>query len=206
MNKIYWYITSFFTVIIVITLAYYVNFQFTLDKNDVNQAKNGLQAGASDGTDAIAADGKLKATIGASTVLLEEYYNVTDATYSDNEVTIPKEYIGCTREQLIEKIKAYMKDLPQTEIDKGLISMNLISFSKDTIRIRKVYDDKNSYMYYLTEENGYIVVYENDKKTVVEETGISYHDLDESQKTEIDAGVYLSSDEELYCFLESYSS
>lgn len=206
MNKIYWYITSFFTVIIVITMAYYVNFQYSLDKNDVNQAKNGIQAGASEGMDAIAADGKLKATIGASTALLEEYYNVTDATYSDNEVTIPKEYIGCTREQIIEKIKAYMKDLPQIEIDKGLISMNLVSFSQDTIRIRKVYDDKNSYAYYLTEENGYIVVYENDKKTLVEETGISYHDLDESQKNEIDAGVYLSSDEELYCFLESYSS
>ena len=84
--------------------------------------------------------------------------------------------------------------------------MNLVSFSKDSIHIRKVYDNKDNYQYYITVKDGYLVVYENDKETVVEVTDIVYDNLADSQKAEVDAGVYIGSDEELYGVLESYSS
>lgn len=69
-----------------------------------------------------------------------------------------------------------------------------------------MYDNKNNYEYFIAEKDGYLVVYENDKETVVEVTDISYDNLEDSEKEEINAGVYVGSDDELYGILESYSS
>lgn len=60
--------------------------------------------------------------------------------------------------------------------------------------------------FYLYEINGYIVVYEKDKKTPYEYTDISYDELPELIKKEIRNGKYLKNEEELYGFLENYTS
>lgn len=60
--------------------------------------------------------------------------------------------------------------------------------------------------YYLMEENGYIVVYLGDKKTAYEYTDISYDKLPQNLKEEIINGKYIKSLDELYGFLENYSS
>lgn len=60
--------------------------------------------------------------------------------------------------------------------------------------------------FYLLEVNGYVVVYLSDKKTAYEYTDVLYEDLPESLKTEIKNGKYVESLDELYGFLENYSS
>ena len=60
--------------------------------------------------------------------------------------------------------------------------------------------------YYLYEVNGYIVVFENDKRTPYEYTDISYEELPELLKQEIKNGKYIKNEEELYGFLENYTS
>lgn len=60
--------------------------------------------------------------------------------------------------------------------------------------------------YYLMEVNGYIVVYLSDKKTAYEYTDISYDRLPANLRNEIRNGKYIASPEELYGFLENYSS
>lgn len=60
--------------------------------------------------------------------------------------------------------------------------------------------------YYLMEENGYIVVYLSDKKTAYEYTDISYDRLPANLRNEIRNGKYVGSQDELYGFLENYSS
>lgn len=60
--------------------------------------------------------------------------------------------------------------------------------------------------YYLMEVNGYIVVYLSDKKTPYEYTSIQYDELPDRLRQEIRNGKYIESTEELYGFLENYSS
>jgi len=60
--------------------------------------------------------------------------------------------------------------------------------------------------FYLFPLNGYIVVYLSDKTTVYEYTNISMEHLPENVQTEIENGKGISSEEELYGFLENYSS
>lgn len=60
--------------------------------------------------------------------------------------------------------------------------------------------------YYLYEVNGYVVVFLSDKKTPYEYTDIVYEELPELLRTEIKNGKYIEGTEELYGFLENYSS
>ena len=52
----------------------------------------------------------------------------------------------------------------------------------------------------------FIVVYEQDKKTLYMNTDILLENLEVDLQAEIMKGKYIESEEELYHFLESYSS
>lgn len=60
--------------------------------------------------------------------------------------------------------------------------------------------------YYLKNVNGYVVVFLSDNKTPYEYTDILYEDLPETVRKELKNGKYVKSLEELYGFLENYSS
>lgn len=60
--------------------------------------------------------------------------------------------------------------------------------------------------YYLVEENGVVSVYQSDRTTLYETTGISLDALPAKLQEEIRAGKYVKSELELYSFLENYSS
>ena len=60
--------------------------------------------------------------------------------------------------------------------------------------------------YYLMEVNGYVVVYLSDKKTPYEYTNIQFDTLPEKLREEVRNGKYVESAQELYGFLENYSS
>lgn len=60
--------------------------------------------------------------------------------------------------------------------------------------------------YFLFEVNGYIVVYFSDRKTPYEYTDISYDELPALIREEIRNGKYIKNEQELYGFLENYSS
>ncbi|MDC7288736.1 hypothetical protein NXH76_13085 [Blautia schinkii] len=61
-------------------------------------------------------------------------------------------------------------------------------------------------LFYLKESDGYVMVYESDRKTLYEPTSILVSLLPENLRMEIVKGKYLKSQEELYSFLENYSS
>lgn len=60
--------------------------------------------------------------------------------------------------------------------------------------------------FYLYSSNGYIVVYTSDAKTIYEYTNISTDELPALLQQEIKNGKFIESKEELYGFLENYSS
>ena len=60
--------------------------------------------------------------------------------------------------------------------------------------------------FYLKELHGFVVVYLEDKKTIYEFTEIPLSDLPEEVRQEIAQGKQIATAEELYAFLENYSS
>lgn len=60
--------------------------------------------------------------------------------------------------------------------------------------------------YYLCELHGFVVVYLDDRKTIYEMTEIRVTDLPEEVQNEIAEGKLIGSEEDLYAFLENYSS
>ena len=60
--------------------------------------------------------------------------------------------------------------------------------------------------FYLMEVNGYLVVYLGDRKTPYEYTDIPYDELPALVREEVRNGKYIKNAEELYSFLENYSS
>lgn len=60
--------------------------------------------------------------------------------------------------------------------------------------------------YYICVLHEYLVVYLSDKSTIFEVTNIMLSDLPEELQQEVTDGKYISTEEELYGFLENYSS
>lgn len=60
--------------------------------------------------------------------------------------------------------------------------------------------------YYLAELHGYVVVYLSDKSTIYEFTDIPFEELPKEVQTSVKQKKYVETEEELYAFLENYSS
>lgn len=67
--------------------------------------------------------------------------------------------------------------------------------------------DSDDYgLFFLKDKDGFVLVYEGDQTTVYETTGIAVNSLPEKLSQEIRQGKFLKTYEELYSFLENYSS
>lgn len=62
------------------------------------------------------------------------------------------------------------------------------------------------YQFVICEEDGYLIVYCADRETVYETTDIRVEDLPLKLRQEVREGKFMYSEQELYNFLESYSS
>ncbi len=76
----------------------------------------------------------------------------------------------------------------------------------ETEEVLESMQPQKPYRYLLVEENGVLIVYESDGETILLETNIKLHGLDETTKIMLKRGIPVMDEEELYDFLESYSS
>ena len=60
--------------------------------------------------------------------------------------------------------------------------------------------------YYITIREGYVMVYASDKTTLFLATNIQEEELPADLKEELEAGMYVEDEGELYGFLENYTS
>ncbi len=63
-----------------------------------------------------------------------------------------------------------------------------------------------SYKFYLAEDNGMVTVYRTSNGEIYEYTDISMQELPEDVREEVYQQKYMTDEEELYSFLESYTS
>ncbi len=124
-----------------------------------------------------------------------------------NHTKIPEKYIGLTREQLIEQLKDYEANPPLTELERGFVGVELLTFSVDQVEVQM------NYQYVKATGSFYIVVYDNmlvvmleDKKTVFLGTQIAVNELPYAVQQDVMKGLFIPNEESLYDFLETYTS
>lgn len=173
------------------------------DEGDLPKANNGGDIEDS----SVAADSMSDYTIKPSTVYKLQVYDVKTGVTTEEYLPTPSYLIGLNREEVIEYLNNYSQELPLSEFEKGLISFQLVSFTNEEIVLKKTYNqDEVVYKYYLKAENGYIVAYYGDKKTVFDYTSVSVENLPERDIEDLEAGILVKDLEQLYGLLENYSS
>lgn len=192
---------------IAFSTAYYATYKKTVEKDKnqplsiTQQAESGLEGIT------VPADTVKEELITKNTKYKLITYDSNKNAYMEEEKMLPVEWIGYTRDELINYLSSYMKELSLEEVRKGLISYDLQSFSKDRIVLIKNYDaDSMPYEYYVTLFNYEVVVYYCDKKTVFEYTGIDARNLSYEDQKQLLAGIFVLDQAELYGILENYSS
>ena len=134
-------------------------------------------------------------------------HNLEDNTETEIEDKIPDKYLGMNREKLEEALNDYQQNPTLEDIEKGFHGIQLESLSSEEVRINKTYQptEKTS-GYYLMVLDGKIVVMEEDKETIYLTTDIYAEALSDNLKQELIIGKFIYNIEELYGFLESYTS
>lgn len=145
--------------------------------------------------------------ITADTVYLIEKVNLSDGTIEETEEVVPVKYIGLDRESLVNELEAYDKNPALTDLEQGFETIELSGFSKDRVVICKYYrPEKEEEGFYLMVADHFVIVYKEDKKTIYMNTDILLENLSPALQEEIIKGKYMENEQELYNFLESYSS
>lgn len=140
-------------------------------------------------------------------IYLINQYDYTTKLMQTLEVKLPEQYIGKDRSQMIDIISQYETNPSLEDRKKGFETINLTSFSPELMIVTKYYRSANTESdYYLQVEDNYITVYLSDLRTVYLYTGIYMPDLPQNIQQEILDKKYIATKEELYNFLESYSS
>ena len=134
-------------------------------------------------------------------------YDLTDNSEFERQEQLPDMYLGMNRSSLEEALYEYQNNPTLEDIEKGFCSIQLESFSPKKVHISKTYQSKEENDgYYLMVLDGKIVVMEEDKETIYLTTDIYADALSDSLKQELLLGKYIQNIDELYGFLESYTS
>ena len=148
----------------------------------------------------------------ADTMYLVEEVDLTDGTVHESEENVPVKYIGLDRESLLQELEIYDRNPPLSELERGFETIELTAFSKDRVVICKYYklekenEQEPAQGYYLMVADHLIVVYRGDQQTIYMNTDILLEGLSDALQAEIMQGKYLETEEEVFNFLESFSS
>jgi hypothetical protein len=148
-------------------------------------------------------------SINADTIYVIQEYSRSTRTLTEEIIPVPENFIGMDH-TVFNRVMADFDRYPTlSEMQRGMISCEVISFSPSRVVIRKTYDDAAEEIkpgYYLVNDNGLIIVYLGDLKTVFMNTSIEFHSLPAALQEEIMFSKYVEGQEELFGFLEAYSS
>lgn len=138
--------------------------------------------------------------------ILEETDVVTGSVVETVE-KLPDKYIGLNREQFMEAMRNYELFPPLSEMERGFVNLEVRSFSRERVVVQMNYQYvQPSASFYLALKDNEVVVYLEDKETVYIHTGIDVSDLPEALRLELIQMWWVENEEELYNFLETYSS
>lgn len=130
------------------------------------------------------------------------YHTAVETTWR-----LPDKYVGMNREQFLQAMEVYESFPPLSELERGFVGLEVLSFSRERVVVRMDYKFvQPSSSFYLAVYDNEVVVYLEDMKTVYIETDIRLDSLpDDVQQSIIDM-MWIKDEEALYSFLENYSS
>lgn len=125
----------------------------------------------------------------------------------ETELRIPEKYMGMDREQFLVSMDEYEANPPLSELERGFVSLEVLSFSEEKVQVLMNYSYvKPSNSFYIVVYDGEVVVLLEDRKTIFLRTDILLLDLPTDIQQIIMQGMFVTNEEELYGFLETYTS
>ena len=181
--------------------------QIYADKEDMEYHQQLEEQEQAQGPDTAEVDTQQRQFVSRRTVYVLEKYDSYHHALTVEQCEIPRQYLGMTRDELEAELAVYAKSPSLEDVAQGLVSVVLESFSGERITIRKTYHlEPEEECYLLTVEDHRIVVYYKNLETLFCHTDIRLEQLPEEVQEEILRVKKLQTEEELYGFLESYSS
>jgi len=148
-------------------------------------------------------------TINANTVYIVQEYSRSTRELSEQIIPVPDNFIGMDHRIFSQVIADFDRYPTLSEMQRGMISCEVVSFTPARVVIRKTYDNVEEDIkpgYYLVNENGVVTVLLGDLKTVFMNTSIAFEGLPTELQQEILFTKYVEDEEALFGFLEAYSS
>lgn len=109
----------------------------------------------------------------------------------------------------IKNQKSYEKDIDLLQQQNKTLLAKMEQVETEREKEKELAESLNvvePYEYVLLAEEGYVAVYCADRKTLYASTDIQIQNLPDELQQEIQEGKLISSEEQLYSFLENYSS
>lgn len=157
--------------------------------------------------ESVSAEAQSRLLLHAETEYVLEETDVTEGTVTETTLKLPEKYIGMSREEFLASMEVYELSPPLKEQEKGFVGLEVLSFSPEKVVIQMNYAlPEASKDYYILVEDHALVVYLGDKKTLFMYTEIKLEDLPHNVRQQVIDGLYMESEEQLYDFLESYTS
>lgn len=177
-----------FLFLCVLTLGYYGSYKISDMRMKIRNLESSLEEEQSREARALE-----QIITGTTQCTIEEYDRNTGELKEATDFAADN-LIGMDRQELTDFLR---------NSNTSYYRYSLVAFSPQHVVIRQ---SRTLYgTYYLTEEEGKVVVYKGDRKTLFEPTEIQVSSLPEGVQEEIREGLYMDSEEELYNFLENYS-
>lgn len=93
-----------------------------------------------------------------STKYILEIYDRHEGMLNQMEQNPPGDIVGLSRDEVEKYLDEYMRDLPLSEYNKGLLSYELLSFSDKQVKFRKSYDaEMVPYRFYVVVKTGMLL-------------------------------------------------
>ena len=194
------YIISFFIFLFLACCAYFGSYYAFHDQQEKEMAEQQ--------EDTLEADANTTNYTSDQTIFVLEKYNASTYELTEEKLTMPAEYVGLTRAQLMDKIKAYEKAPDNEDKDLGFTGFSLVYFSENKIVLRKTYNKGSYELAYeaKVDSQGKIVIYVSETGAIYTDTDIYYDQLPVEMKERIEKGEKMQGLREVYDFLENYSS
>ena len=145
--------------------------------------------------------------INADTVLIVKEKNLLNNSINESVRKFSAKYLGMNRMNFETSMKTYEQSPPLSEKEKGFVSLEIETFSKEKVVLQMNYRKTDAQsLFYLGVQNHEVVVFMEDMETVYMSTGIILQELPLELQMEIMGLKPIKNEEELYGFLENYSS
>lgn len=119
------------------------------------------------------------------------------------------EIIGLDRLGLNAYLSNYLSSPGKEDKDLGLVEYYMISFSSEKVVLRKNFrlvENDEDFKYLIAIKDNVVIVYMSDRKTIFEYTNIHAYALPPDVLDKLNTGIEIYHEEDLYSFLETYSS